>query len=74
MTAKAAGMAVLWGAMLAAAPAHATWRQATSRHFIVYSEEGAGELQKRAERLERDHPHAVDAVDLPGEREPLAVG
>ncbi len=40
-------------ALFAAAPAAAKWREASSRHFVIYSEESADSLRKFAERLER---------------------
>ncbi len=39
--------------LFAAAPAAAKWREASSRHFVIYSEESADSLRKFAERLER---------------------
>ena len=36
-----------------AAPAHATWREARSKHFIVYADMSEGKLRRETERLER---------------------
>ncbi|WP_324750489.1 hypothetical protein SH591_03175 [Sphingomonas sp. LY54] len=33
--------------------AHATWKEASSKHFVIYSEEGADSLRDFATRLER---------------------
>src|SRR4028118_1052714 len=40
-------------AVAIAAPAQAEWREATSDHFIIYSEQGEKSLREFAERLER---------------------
>ena len=40
-------------AAFAPAPALAKWREASSTHFVIYSEESADSLRKFAERLER---------------------
>jgi len=40
-------------AMLSAVPACASWQQAKSRHFIIYSEQKPEDLKLYAERLER---------------------
>lgn len=40
-------------ALLAAAPAHAVWRKATSEHFVIYGEGDARELTALAEKLEK---------------------
>lgn len=45
-----AGMAV---ALAAAAPAQAEWLQATTRHFVVYSDTDAAALRRQATELER---------------------
>ena len=37
----------------AAVPAHATWRQANTDHFVIYSEDSAKTLEEFATRLER---------------------
>lgn len=34
-------------------PAHATWLEAKSKHFVIYANEGQGELRDYADRLER---------------------
>jgi tetratricopeptide (TPR) repeat protein len=36
-----------------ATPAHATWRQASTDHFVIYSEDSAKTLEEFATRLER---------------------
>lgn len=47
-------LAGLWlGLSLFAAPALAEWREASSRHFLVYSEGSAQSLQEFATKLER---------------------
>lgn len=38
---------------LAAAPAHAAWHEAKSKHFIIYADVAPDELKRMAERLER---------------------
>lgn len=38
---------------LAAAPAEAKWREASTSHFVIYSEQSAKELQEFATKLER---------------------
>lgn len=48
---KATLMAAL--ASFFASPAEATWREAKSKHFVIYSEQSANELTRFAERLER---------------------
>ena len=46
--------AVLWLALLlVASPASAAWREASSKHFVIYSEEKPEALKAFAERLER---------------------
>lgn len=35
------------------AVAHAEWREASSRHFVIYSEQSEADLRKMAEQLER---------------------
>ena len=40
-------------ALAAAAPAEAAWREASSKHFVVYSEQSAEALRAFATRLER---------------------
>lgn len=44
---------VLWGSILAAAPAQSAWRVAESAHFIIYSEDKPEPLKAFAEELER---------------------
>jgi hypothetical protein len=39
--------------LAAAAPAHASWHEARSRHFIIYADADAGELNAYATKLER---------------------
>jgi tetratricopeptide (TPR) repeat protein len=39
--------------LFAAAPAHAAWHEAKSKHFIVYADEDPRELKRYAEKLER---------------------
>lgn len=36
-----------------AAPVHAKWREASSRHFVIYSEQSESELREIADELER---------------------
>jgi tetratricopeptide (TPR) repeat protein len=44
----------LWLILLACAtPAEARWREASSRHFVIYSEQSESELRRYAEELER---------------------
>jgi tetratricopeptide (TPR) repeat protein len=40
-------------AFVAASPAQATWREASSKHFVIYSEQSAKVVQEFAESLER---------------------
>ena len=40
-------------ALFVAAPAHAAWQQARSKHFIIYANESAKEIRSYAEKLER---------------------
>jgi tetratricopeptide (TPR) repeat protein len=49
---RLAPLALLSAAILAA-PAQAEWREATSDHFIIYSEQSEKSLREFAERLER---------------------
>jgi tetratricopeptide (TPR) repeat protein len=44
---------LLFAALLLAAPAAAQWREASSRHFVVYSQEDEKDLRAYAEKLER---------------------
>ena len=51
-------MAGLWRALLGAAlfvaaPAHATWLEAKSKHFVIYADDNPKRLREFAERLER---------------------
>ncbi len=39
--------------LLGATPAAAEWREATSRHFVLYADMGEDKLRRRAEALER---------------------
>ncbi len=48
LTKAAAALALLWSP-----PAAAAWREASSDHFLVYSEESAETLKRFAEKLER---------------------
>ena len=43
----------LAAAMLAATPLHARWKQATSNHFVVYSEGSEQEIREFATKLEK---------------------
>ena len=56
-------------------PAHAEWRRATSRHFIVYSQGSANELKQSAIALERyDQLLRLMSIAKPDEDSaPLAV-
>ena len=45
-------LAALW-LVLASAPAMADWHRATSRHFVIYSDQPADGLKAYAEKLER---------------------
>jgi len=46
-------LAALVCAFLAAMPAHAAWREASSQHFVIYSQEGTRDLEAFAAKLER---------------------
>ena len=46
-------IAIGTAALLAAVPSAATWQEAKSRHFIIYSEQKPEDLKLYAERLER---------------------
>jgi hypothetical protein len=47
--------------VLVAAPAHAEWQVASSKHFVIYANDSARDLQKFAETLEQ-FDHAVRAL------------
>lgn len=49
---------VLAASVAVASPAHATWHEAKSKHFIIYGDVEAGELASFAKKLER-FDHAV---------------
>ena len=52
-------------------PAHAEWRRATSRHFIVYSQGSANELRESATALERyDQLLRLMSIAKPDETSP----
>ena len=52
-------------------PAHAEWRRATSRHFIVYSQGSANELKESAVALERyDQLLRLMSIAKPDETSP----
>ena len=52
-------------------PAHAEWRRATSRHFIVYSQGSANELKESATALERyDQLLRLMSIAKPDETSP----
>ena len=54
-----------------ALPAHAEWRRATSRHFIVYSQGSANELRESATALERyDQLLRLMSIAKPDETSP----
>ena len=55
MTSKLLRNALLAATAVASlvAPAHADWRRATSKHFIVYSQGSANELKQSVTALER---------------------
>lgn len=53
MTALLMRAAVLLMALALASPALAKWREASSRHFVIYSEDSADDLRRFADRLER---------------------
>lgn len=40
-------------AMIWSSAAHAEWREASSRHFVIYSEQSEADLRRMAENLER---------------------
>ncbi len=46
-------LAALVAMLLAATPAHAGWRQATSPHFVIYSEDSPKALEAFATKLEK---------------------
>ena len=46
-------LALAVGFAAVAAPAHAAWYQASSRHFLIYSEQKPGTLRQFAEELEK---------------------
>ena len=48
---KHLGMAL--AALAAATPAQAEWREATSKHFVIYSEDSEKSVREFATRLER---------------------
>jgi tetratricopeptide (TPR) repeat protein len=57
-------------AAAAATPAQAEWRQATSDHFVIYSEQSEKSLREFAERLERFDSAMRSLRNLP--RQPVA--
>jgi len=46
-------LALAASAAAIASPASATWREASTKHFLIYSEQSEGELRNFASRLER---------------------
>ena len=53
MTRKLLLLALTSLTALAASPAHAAWQRASSKHFIIYSDENPNDLRWFADRLER---------------------
>lgn len=47
------GKAAVAAILTLSAPAAATWREASSTHFLIYSEDGAKQLREFAQKLER---------------------
>ena len=56
----------LCGLALTAGPANAKWREASSEHFLIYSEESPESLRKFATRLERYDAAMRYTRNLPG--------
>jgi tetratricopeptide (TPR) repeat protein len=52
-------------ALIASTPAYATWREASSDHFVIYSEEDENSLKQFATRLERYDSAMRIGRDLP---------
>ena len=71
-------MRVLWAAMAAmlfgvAAPAHAEWREAKTKHFLIYSQDNEAKLHKFAERLEAVHALMLMATGKQDQENPYPV-
>ncbi|MBL0923487.1 MAG: DUF1570 domain-containing protein [Sphingomonadaceae bacterium] len=51
--------------LLLAAPAHAQWKEASSDHFVIYSEQPEKDIRDFAERLERFHNAMAEVLQQP---------
>lgn len=66
----AAMAAMLFGA---AAPASAEWREAKTKHFLIYSQDNEAKLHKFAERLEAVHALMLMATGKQDQENPYPV-